>query len=238
MATKRKANQPKPKPQAKKAAAKSQQKAKPARASQPSPKNKPASKPITQTVAGMAKGVLAAAFQRMSALRTPSLPPLSSVLSRSTPSLSSGSPTDGGVRYLTVQDVIEIHRAVSVEFGGTQSHPGVVESQFGLLNAVQRPQVTTLGREAYPSFPDKVAAFLFALLTHSPFRGGNRRTALVALFAFCELNHRTIDSRVLDEKTAETLFKRASAYRELGIPPENVFREIREVMSRAIVAQQ
>jgi death-on-curing protein len=160
------------------------------------------------------------------------------VLSRSSPSPSSASPTDGGVRYLTVQDVIEIHRAVSVEFGGTQSHPGVVESQFGLLNAVQRPQVTTLGREAYPSFPDKVAAFLFALLTHSPFRGGNRRTALAALFAFCELNRRTIDSRVLDEKTAETLFKRASAHRELGIPPENVFREIREVMSRAIVAQQ
>jgi prophage maintenance system killer protein len=157
------------------------------------------------------------------------------VLSRSSPSLSGGSPTDGGVRYLTVQDVIELHRAVSVEFGGTQSHPGVVESQFGLLNAVQRPQVTTLGREAYPSFPDKVAAFLFALLTHSPFRGGNRRTALAALFAFCELNRRTIDSRVLDEKTAETLFKRASAHRELGIPPENVFREIREVMSRAIV---
>ena len=160
------------------------------------------------------------------------------MLSRSSPSLSSVSPTDGGVRYLTVQDLVELHRAVSVEFGGTQSHPGVIESQFGLLNAVQRPQVTTLGREAYPSFPDKVAAFLFALLTHSPFKGGNRRVALAALFAFCELNHRTIDSRVLDEKTAETLFKRASAHRELGIPPENVFREIREVMSRAIVAQQ
>lgn len=146
--------------------------------------------------------------------------------------------TDGGVRYLTVQDLIELHRAVSIEFGGTQAHPGVVESQFGLLNAVQRPQITTLGREAYPSFPDKVAAFLFALLTHSPFQGGNRRVALAALFAFCELNKRTIDSRVLDEKTAETLFKRASAHRELGIPPENVFREIREIMSRAIVAQQ
>src|SRR5437660_830973 len=130
MATKRKANQPKPKPQAKKAAAKSQQKAKPARASQPSPKNKPP-KPVAPSVAGMAKGVLVAAFQRMSALRTPSLPQLSSVLSRSSPSPSSASPTDGGVRYLTVQDVIEIHRAVSVEFGGTQSHPGVVESQFG-----------------------------------------------------------------------------------------------------------
>jgi len=35
-----------------------------------------------------------------------------------------------------------------------------------------------LGREAYATFPDKVAAFLFALLINSPFRGGNRRVAL------------------------------------------------------------
>lgn len=95
--------------------------------------------------------------------------------------------------------------------------------------------MTTLGREAYPSFPDKVAAFVFALLSYHPFRGGNRRLALASMFAFCELNNRTIDSRVLDEKTAETLFKRAAAHRELGIPPENVFREFREMMNRAIV---
>ena len=124
---------------------------------------------------------------------------------------------------------------MSAEFGGTQAQPGVVESQFGLLNAVQRPQVTTLGREAYPSFPDKVAAFIFALLSYRPFRGGNRRLALASMFAFCELNNRTIDSRVLDEKSAETLFKRAAGHREMGIPPENVFREFREMMTRAIV---
>jgi len=124
---------------------------------------------------------------------------------------------------------------VSAEFGGTQAQPGVVESQFGLLNAVQRPQVTTLGREAYPSFPDKVAAFVFALLSYRPFRGGNRRLALASMFAFCEINNRTIDSRVFDEKTAETLFKRAAGHREMGIPPENVFAEFREMMTRAIV---
>ena len=162
---------------------------------------------------------------------------LSSAPSRSIQALSNGSPTDGGVRYLTVQDLVDLHRAVSAEFGGTQAHPGVVESQFGLINAVQRPQVTTLGREAYPSFPDKVAAFLFALLTHSPFRGGNRRVALASLFAFCELNNRTIDSRVLDEKAAETMFKRAASHQQLGLAPENVFREIREILGRAIVNQ-
>ena len=134
--------------------------------------------------------------------------------------------------------MIELHRAVSSEFGGTQAHPGVVESQFGLVSAVQRPQVTTLGREAYPGFADKVAAFVFALLQARPFRGGNRRVALASLFAFCELNNRSVDTRIFDEKTAENLLKRAANYQELGIPPENVFRELRELMTHAIVANQ
>jgi len=160
------------------------------------------------------------------------------VLLRSTPPLFGSLPTDSGTRYLTVQDLVDLHKAVSTEFGGTAAHPGVVESQFGLLNAVQRPQVTTLGREAYPTFSDKVAAFVFALLQNHPFRGGNRRVALASIFAFCELNNRAVDSRVLDEKTAETILRRAASYRELGIPPENVFREIRETLGRAIVAEK
>ncbi len=135
-----------------------------------------------------------------------------------------------------MQDLVELHKAVCVEFGGNQSHPGVIDSQFGLLNAVQRPQVTTLGREAYPSFSDKVAAFVFALLQSRPFRGGNRRLALASMFAFCELNNRAVDSRIFDEKTAENIVRRAASYREMGIPPENVFREFRELMTRAIVA--
>lgn len=135
-----------------------------------------------------------------------------------------------------MQDLVDLHKAVSTEFGGTQAHPGVVESQFGLVSAVQRPQVTTLGREAYPSFPDKVAALVFALLQARPFHGGNRRVALASMFAFCELNNKTIDARIFDEKTAETVLRRAGSYRELNIPPENIFREMKELMTRAIVA--
>ena len=139
------------------------------------------------------------------------------------------------MRYLTVQDVVELHKAVCAEFGGNQAHPGVIESQFGLVNAVQRPQITTLGREAYPTFSDKAAAFVFALLQARPFRGGNRRVALASLIAFCELNNHTVDARIFDEKTAETLFKRAGGYREMGIPPENVFRELKETLTRSIL---
>jgi hypothetical protein len=61
--------------------------------------------------------------------------------------------------------------------------------------------------------------------------------ALASLIAFCELNNRTIDARIFDEKTAETVLKRAGSCRENNIPPENAFRELRDVMTRSIVAQ-
>jgi prophage maintenance system killer protein len=125
---------------------------------------------------------------------------------------------------------------VSSEFGGTQAHPGTVESQFGLVSAVQRPQITTLGREAYPRFSDKVAALVFALLQANPFRGGNRRVALASLLAFCEMNNRTVDARQFDEKTAETLLRKAATCHDGSIPPEDVFRELRETLNRSIVA--
>ena len=80
---------------------------------------------------------------------------------------------------------------MSGEFGGNQAQPGVIESQFGLLNAVQRPQITTLGREAYATFPEKVAAVVFALLSYRPFRGGNRRLAFASMLAFIAVNGRT-----------------------------------------------
>src|SRR5438067_3320114 len=249
MATKQKPKQPKPKPQGKKSAANAPQKKKAAKPSRPAAKKKAApQKPAPKKKAAAPKAA-ASKPARPKATAKPSAPspqPSPSPIqpskapstgpSRSIPTPSAASPIDGGgTRYLSVADLVELHRAVSIEFGGNQAHPGVVESQFGLLNAVQRPQVTMLGREAYATFPDKVAAFLFALLINSPFKGGNRRVALASLFAFCELNNRTVDSRLLDEKAAETLFKRAAGHRELGIPPENVFREIRETMTRAIM---
>jgi prophage maintenance system killer protein len=259
MATKQKRVQPKPKPPARKAAAKPAKKAvkKPAKAAKPQsakPKKaaaapkKPAKKqaaphrkaPKTVKPAKPAtvKAKPAPPSQASPASQIPPLQRPSNGQSKSIPQPFAASPIEGGagVRYLTVQDLVELHRAVSLEFGGNQASPGVVESQFGLVNTIQRPQVTTLGREAYPTFPDKVAAFVFALLQNSPFKGGNRRVALASLFAFFELNNRTIDIRVLDEKTAENLLKRAAGHREMGIPPENVFREVREIMSRAIVA--
>jgi hypothetical protein len=50
------------------------------------------------------------------------------------------------------------------------------------------------------------------------------------------LNNRNVDSRVLDEKTAETILKRAAGHREMGLAPESVYAELREVIRKAIIA--
>jgi prophage maintenance system killer protein len=130
--------------------------------------------------------------------------------------------------------VVELHRAVSTEFGGTHAQPGVVTSQFGLSNALQRPQATVFGKDAYGTFAEKAAALFFAILQNTPFQSGNRRVALAALMAFCELNERQIDSKVFDEKTAESMTKRIATHRQHGVPTELVFREVRELLGRAI----
>jgi prophage maintenance system killer protein len=138
------------------------------------------------------------------------------------------------VRYLTAQDLIDLHRAVSADFGGTQAKAGEIDSQYGLTSAVIRPQATVFGKDAYPTIGEKAAALVFALIRNSPFRGGNRRVAAAALFAFAEMNGKTVDPKVLDEKALETLFKRAGQP-EGTIAPENAFHDLCDTLKRAIV---
>lgn len=128
-----------------------------------------------------------------------------------------------------------MHRAVSKEFGGHQAHPGEIESQWGLSSAIQRPQMTVFGKDAYPTLAEKAAVLLFALVQNVPFRSGNRRVALASLLAFVELNNRTVDSKILDERTIEQMIKRASVRPVEGAPVDTVFHDLREIIQRAIV---
>jgi len=74
----------------------------------------------------------------------------------------------------------------------------------------------------------------FALVQNLPFEAANKRLAILAVVAFCEINQRSIDFKVLDEKAVEGLVKKAANYREKGIPQEEVFADIRAAMYQAI----
>jgi len=167
------------------------------------------------------------------AASAPTSPQPSPGLSKSTPTPSVASLTNG-IRYLTVEELVELHIAVDREIGGRNASPGVVESQFGLVRAVQIPQSTYLGREAYQAFSDKAAVLYWGLLRDRPFKDGNRRVALVSLLVFCELNGATIDGKVLDERKLEVMTKKAWSHKEDGVAPETMFGEVRNALRLAI----
>jgi death-on-curing protein len=133
-----------------------------------------------------------------------------------------------------VEELVELHVAVDREIGGRNASPGVVESQFGLVRAVQVPQSSYLGREAYQAFSDKAAVLYWGILRDRPFKDGNRRVALVSLLVFCELNGATIDGKVLDERKLEVMTKKAWSHREDGVAPETMFGEVRNALRLAI----
>lgn len=65
---------------------------------------------------------------------------------------------------------------------------------FGLLEAaVLRPQQTVFGSDAYPDLHTKAAAMLHSLIRNHPFVDGNKRTAILSMIVFYNLNGHAIE---------------------------------------------
>ena len=110
------------------------------------------------------------------------------------------------IDYLTVDDLLEIA-------AGVVGHVEVRD--VGLLaSASARPAATVFGAEAYPSFPEKVAALLHALARNHPLLDGNKRLAWSAARVFCLMNGRDLRFGV-DEAEALML---AVATGDLDVP--------------------
>ena len=110
------------------------------------------------------------------------------------------------IDYLTVDDLLEIA-------AGVVGHVEVRD--VGLLaSATARPAATVFGAEAYPLFPEKVAALLHALARNHPLVDGNKRLAWSAARVFCLMNGRDLRFGV-DEAEAMML---AVATGELDVP--------------------
>jgi death on curing protein len=88
------------------------------------------------------------------------------------------------MRYLTQDEVLELHRAVIERFGGSS---GVRD--FGALqSAVMQPRMVFGGVDLYPSIAEKAAALCFSVTCNHPFLDGNKRVAHAATESFLVLN--------------------------------------------------
>jgi len=94
--------------------------------------------------------------------------------------------------YLTLEDVLDIHRELIRRWGGTQGirDPGLLEA------ALYRPQTGY-----YPSLVDEASALWESLSQHHAFLDGKKRIAFAATFVFLRINglRITADNAVAEE---------------------------------------
>lgn len=94
--------------------------------------------------------------------------------------------------FLTLAEVVEIHRDQIARYGG---RPGIRDVVL-LESAVSMPQAAMGGEYLHDDVFEMAAAYLFHIVKNHPFVDGNKRTGAVAALVFLEINAVEI---VLDE---------------------------------------
>lgn len=96
------------------------------------------------------------------------------------------------MRYLSLSQVLELHRRVMEQSGGMA---GILD--LGMLaSALWQPRMVFGGEELYSSLAEKAATLGFAIIHHHPFVDGNKRTGHAAMEVFLLLNGFELDVSV------------------------------------------
>jgi death on curing protein len=92
--------------------------------------------------------------------------------------------TGAAVGYLTLEDLLDLVRALDV---------GPVRDLGMLDSACHRPRSTFFGQDTYPSISAKAAALMHSLARNHALADGNKRLALLATVVFLRLNGYYLD---------------------------------------------
>ena len=88
------------------------------------------------------------------------------------------------IKYLTLEEVLEMHDVFIEKFGGLK---GVRDLNL-LLSAIETPKATMFGHDLYPTIYDKAAVYLYHIVQNHPFNDGNKRTGFGVAYIFLSAN--------------------------------------------------
>jgi death-on-curing protein len=108
------------------------------------------------------------------------------------------------IRYLTLAEVLELHRLVVGQTGGAAG----LRDLGALEAAVAQPRQSFGGQDLYPSLAAKVAALGFGLIANHAFVDGNKRVGHAAMDTMLLLNRAELQATI-DE--AEAVIVRVAA---------------------------
>ena len=110
------------------------------------------------------------------------------------------------IDYLELADILKL---------GQEIIPDFRIRDLGLLeSAVARPRTSVFGEDAYPTFPDKVAALMHSIARNHALIDGNKRLAWSAARLFCLMND--LDIKMKQERAYELVMALASGQIELA----------------------
>ena len=101
------------------------------------------------------------------------------------------------MRYLTLGEVVELHRRVIEVSGGLSG----LRDLGGLESAIVQPRMSFGEGDLYPGLEEKAAALCFSLIQNHPFVDGNKRVGHASMEVFLQLNGYEIQASV-DEQEA------------------------------------
>ncbi|HET7579308.1 MAG TPA: type II toxin-antitoxin system death-on-curing family toxin [Bacillales bacterium] len=94
------------------------------------------------------------------------------------------------MEYLRLKDVILLHSLVMKKYGEFENS-GVKDMNL-LDSAVNRPEQSVFGEDAYPTLELKASALFELIARNHAFYNGNKRTAFAALNVFLKKNGWTL----------------------------------------------
>ncbi len=92
------------------------------------------------------------------------------------------------VRYLSLVEVLELHRRVVERTGGATG----LRDLGSLQSALAQPRASFGGELLYPTLEEQAAALGYSLVLNHPFVDGNKRVGHAAMAVFLALNGRML----------------------------------------------
>lgn len=88
------------------------------------------------------------------------------------------------MRYLTLPEVLELHRRIIQQSGGADG----IRDLGGLESAVTQPQMSFAGSKLYATIEEAATALCYSLVMNHVFIDGNKRIGHAAMETFLVLN--------------------------------------------------
>ncbi|MDY5794933.1 MAG: type II toxin-antitoxin system death-on-curing family toxin [Fusobacterium gastrosuis] len=99
------------------------------------------------------------------------------------------------MRFLNVNDMIEIHESLIAVYGGLNG----VRNENLIYSSIEQIHQTFAGEDLYPSLEEKTARLGYSIIRNHPFLDGNKRTGLALMLHTLLINNIELDEDYINE---------------------------------------